>query len=77
MTEKGLRPRRTGVYLDSAGIKYTENLRAEFQIREAGDDVEETTHGTAAAQAGPCCDYMPGSARRGPSSRAFDSVNMP
>jgi hypothetical protein len=35
------------LYLDSEGIKYTENLRAEVLIREAGIDVEETLHGTA------------------------------
>ena len=35
------------LYLDSEGIKSTENLRAEVLIREAGIDVEETLHGTA------------------------------
>ena len=34
-------------YLDSEGIKYAENLRAEVLIREAGVDVEATIHGTA------------------------------
>ena len=34
-------------YLDSEGIRYTENLRAEVLIREAGIDLDETIHGTA------------------------------
>ncbi|WP_163166068.1 hypothetical protein [Arthrobacter sp. Alg241-R88] len=34
-------------YLDSEGIRYTENLRAEVLIREAGVDLDETIHGTA------------------------------
>jgi hypothetical protein len=35
------------VYLDSEGIRYTENVRAEVLIREAGIDLDETIHGTA------------------------------
>ncbi|WP_461172641.1 hypothetical protein M1D93_16940 [Arthrobacter sp. Z1-9] len=34
-------------YLDSEGIRYTENLRAEVLIREAGIDLDKTIHGTA------------------------------
>lgn len=34
-------------YLDSDGIKHTENLRAEVLIREAGINLDETVHGTA------------------------------
>ncbi len=35
------------VYLDSGGIRYTENVRAEVLMREAGVDLDETIHGTA------------------------------
>ena len=35
------------VYLDSEGIRYTDNLRAEVLIREAGIDLDEPIHGTA------------------------------
>ncbi|WP_461187905.1 hypothetical protein [Arthrobacter sp. Z4-13] len=35
------------VYLDSEGIRYAENVRAEVLIREAGIDLDETIHGTA------------------------------
>jgi hypothetical protein len=35
------------VYLDSGGIRFMENVRAEVLMREAGVDLDETIHGTA------------------------------
>jgi hypothetical protein len=35
------------VYLDSGGNRYTENVRAEVLMREAGVELEEAIHGTA------------------------------